>query len=265
LRILQLLKTIPLHLSYFLHAVDLHSLQAPYVYEFFSSLSQLFHSMALEEDIEAVRNDLKQSKLKIRGNDMGAGSLLAGSNGERTVASIARLGISSTDDCRFLAALVKQTKAKAIIELGTSLGIATGYISKAARQAVVYSMEGNEQLCDLAEHHWAQLGNPNIELIRGNIDQNLPAVLSKLKTIDFAVIDANHTGGALLNYFQQINEHLSEEGVIYIDDIKWSCEMYNAWREIVNRDHITLSMELRSSGLVINKAGINKQHYILSL
>jgi hypothetical protein len=41
--------------------------------------------------------------------------------------------------------------------------------------------------------------------------------------------------------------------------------MYDAWQEIVNRECITLSMELRSGGLVINNAGIHKQHYILSL
>ena len=72
----------------------------------------------------------------------------------------------------------------------------------------------------------------NIKVVPGNIDQRLPEFLEGIDSIDFVIIDANHTERALLMYVDLLKTKLSPHGVMVIDDIRWSAEMYRAWKRL---------------------------------
>ncbi len=265
MRFFQLLNTLPLYIKYFLTVVDEHSLQAPYIYDLYTTIRQKVHTSGEAfTDIEAIRKRLQSSSEIVRGSDFGAGSVLEESV-KNKVAATARYGISSQKECLVKSQLLALSKKSVCLELGTSLGISTAYLSRTLPEGKIVTIEGNSALCQLAQNIWRELAMRNIELYEGNIDLVLQRVLDKFNHFDFVVMDANHTGGALIRYFNVLFPRLAQGAIVFVDDIRWSADMYRAWKEIVRDERVPLSVESLKFGLLIFKQGIPKQHYILSL
>jgi predicted O-methyltransferase YrrM len=264
LHFFQQLLTVPLYISYFLRVVDRHSLQGPYVFNFYSSLINGLKEQKGFEKIESIRKKLKKDRTEISGADLGAGSRVLPFSRSRKVAPIARYGISSQKDCLLLTQLVNMVRPGTCIELGTSLGLTTAYLSRAMPEGTIYTFEGNADMCKIATENWELLGCENINLISGDIDEHLSTLLHQVRSVDFAIIDANHTAAGLLRYFQWIKPYLSSGAMVYIDDIRWSQEMYVAWRQILKDKQVPLSIEFLNCGLLIFQEALPKQHYILS-
>ena len=96
------------------------------------------------------------------------------------------------------------------------------------------------------------------------IDSYLPGVLGDINEIDFVIIDANHKKEAVASYFEMICPKMSEGGMMLVDDIRWSVEMYRAWSLLAKDERVPLSIEFCHRGLLIFEYSISKQHYILS-
>lgn len=262
--IVQQLRTLPLYFNYFLNVTDRHSLQAPFIFEFYSKFIQGIKNNVCIDEIEAIRKAFLKDHSKIRGIDFGAGSRITKSAGDKTVAMIAKHGISSQKDCIFLSELVKLIQPKTSIELGTSLGIATAYLSKSIRHGSICTFEGNDELVQKSSTLFRHLNCQNVQLVKGNIDEKLPSQLTQLDKVDFAIIDANHTYEALLLYFDLLKSKMSDSGVVVIDDIRWSVDMYRGWKKIISDDAVTNSIEFLNKGVLMFKKSIQRQHYILS-
>ena len=131
-------------------------------------------SGSLDPEIEALRKSMQKNQSEITGMDFGSGTNYAG---VRKVSKIARKGISSPKTCLLLSYLLKSQRPQIIIELGTSLGITTAYLSRSMAEGKIYSFEGNADLCEEATKIWEQLKCENISLINGNIDQTLSETL----------------------------------------------------------------------------------------
>ena len=243
--------------------MDQHSLQAPGIFRFYDSLKAGLRLRKPICDIETIRGELKKSRTEVGGQDMGAGTNIIQFFGRKTVSSIAKYGISSTKKCLLLTQLASMTKMKVCLELGTSLGIATAYLSGAMPDGVVYSFEGNADLCELADSVWRRLNCNNIQLIRGDIGPSLMPTLQEVGNVDFVVIDANHKKDALSGYFEQIYPFLSSGSIVMIDDIRWSVDMYKGWQALIADERVPLSVEFLNFGLLIFREGLSKQHYIL--
>jgi len=178
---------------------------------------------------------------------------------ERKVGDIARGSLQSKRMCAMLYRTIRYFAPKTILELGTSLGITTAYLAKAAPQAKLITLEGCPQTASLAENFFRESGLGNIELIRGDFRKTLPGVINKLKAIDLAYIDGGHTYEGLMNNFNAIREHISESSVLIIDDIRWSAEMKKAWLEIAAHSQATLCVDMFRLGIVFFKKGLSKQ------
>ena len=265
MNIFQRLKTLPLLISYFFKAIDRHSLQAPYVFDFYSELKKGISSGSPDPEIENIRQELKSNYALVDGIDYGAGTQVIDKSEQRNISTIAKVGISTPGTCLLLHQLIKMARPGICLELGTSLGITTAYLSRAMPNGQILTFEGNEALCKIAEENWQKLRCANIALQQGNIDETLPKTIDQSEKIDFAIIDANHTREALLRYYELISSHMNENGMIYIDDIRWSIEMNQGWQELIRDPKVTISLEFRDGGLLIFKEGISKQHYVLSI
>jgi len=263
LRFIQQIKTVPLYIAYFLKVVDRHSLQAPFIFQFYTDLVEGIKNQHKDPEIEKIRKAMLADKTRIIGIDYGAGSNYV-SDTSRRISKIAKKGISSPKSCRLISCLARYQRPQTIIELGTSLGISTAYLSRATPKGKIFTFEGNTDLCDCAKLNWNILSCDNIELVAGDIDQTLAKILDKVPRVDFAIIDANHTKSALLDYYGMIKQRISTEGLIFIDDIRWSVEMYEGWLEITKDPAVKLSIEFLQNGLLFFKKGLSKQHYILS-
>ncbi len=257
---LQVLGTMPSYFNYFFHVVDEHSLQSPFVFELYNSIVKATTNQRGHQEIEAIRKNFLGDHQFIEGNDFGAGSR-SGKN--RTIASIAKNGISSLKTSLFLLELARYFNAKTIVELGTSLGINTMYLSKTGPDAMIYSLEGNEKLADIASDSFKNAGMENISLVRGNIDHELPVLIQERSSVDFVFIDANHKKEAVMRYMEMVKGRLSEIAVVVLDDIRWSADMYKAWELLYKDNTFNLTIDMLNLGVLIKHTDLKKQHYYL--
>ncbi len=246
-------------LAYWLKRVDQHSLHSPFVFDFFTKVISKVPPQNV--DIEVLRKTLLKTRTTITVQDFGAGSRVS-SKTSKSVSLIAKHSTTPSKFSRFLAETVDHFNYSEIIELGTSLGINTLYLSQNERVRVT-TFEGDPSIAQLAENHFNAFKRKNINTITGNIDDTLNQVLQKLEKIDLAYIDANHTYEATLRYFELISRQIHEKSLIVIDDIHWSKDMNRAWNEIKGKAEITLSIDLFEAGLLFFDPKIEKADYIL--
>jgi len=248
------------YLRYWLYAVNEHSLHAPFVYDLYKKVFK--DDLRKFDEVNEIRENFKKSISSIEITDYGAGSSYTKTK-RRSISDIASKGVIDEKFGSLLYKLVKYTEAKNIVELGTSLGISTLYLSKASG-TVINTFEGSDKLLDIADSVFEGLGISNIITHLGNIDNTLPKYLIDTKEVDFAFIDANHTKAATLNYFNQLAQKAHDKSCFVFDDIHWSKQMTEAWVEIAKDYRVTLSIDIYQFGIIFFNPEIRKQHYMLS-
>lgn len=247
-------------IAYWLDNVDEHSLHSP----FFFKLYGILKDRAMDDDgerIELLRKELLKDDRSILVDDLGAGSSHFKSS-TRKISDIARTSVTPRKYSGFYSRIIKANNYTRIIELGTSLGINTLYLSLLPASHVT-TFEGSESIADIAQRSFDAHGSSNIKIVRGNIDTTLTPELAQLDMIDFALIDANHRCTPTLDYFHSLASKVHPESVIALDDIHSSQEMERAWKAILADSRVQASADLFRCGLVFFNPSLNRQHVVL--
>jgi len=239
--------------------MDAHSLHSPFLFDFYNSLIQTKHKP--NKAIEQLRNQLLKSRQPIETTDFGAGSRVTQKK-SRKIASIAKHSSTPIKFSLFLAELITKYKYRHVLELGTSLGLNTLYMSQ-NDDVSIKTFEGDPTIAKTAHQHFQKLDRKNIELIVGNIDETLTPTLKQMNEVDLAYLDANHRFEPTIRYYEQIIPHMNTKGIMIFDDIHWSKEMSQAWNTILKRGQHSLSIDLFEAGLIFLDPEIPKEHYIL--
>jgi predicted O-methyltransferase YrrM len=210
------------------------------------------------ESIEKQIAALKRDKTILTVKEYGAGSI-AFSSDQRRVADIAQHSGTSEKFGRLLYRIAHYYKPGFILELGTSVGISTFYLSKGAGYSTsVHTIEGNENLLEIARKLSGKINCTNINFHSGSFDVILPDLLKEIKEPALIYIDGNHTCEATLTYYSQIISKINK-GFIIIDDIYWSRDMEKAWQEIKKSARLTI--DLYSAGIIVKGDMLTPGHY----
>ncbi len=240
-----------------------HGMHSPFVFQFIQQVlddKKHYHDY---DEIEKLRNQLLNDHTKIFVEDFGAGSGVSKDN-DRKISAIARNSAKSKKFAQLLFRIVRKYQPLQIIELGTSLGITTAYLSKAGPAATVHTIEGAAEVAKIAKKNFDQLSLQNINALIGNFDQVLAGLLDKIDKIDFAFIDGNHAEGPTLQYFGQMLDKAHGETIIVFDDIHWSEGMEKAWEQIKNNDRVRVTIDLFFFGVVFFRHEFReKQHFTI--
>lgn len=213
--------------------------------------------------IEAQRSKLKANTQVIVVEDFGAGSTVIKSN-QRKVKDIANSSLKPPKFARLLFRMVQYYQPAIIVELGTSLGITSAYLSFGNKDAKLYTCEGASGIADIAQQTFGALHVNNVELIRGDFGNTLPELLSRIKTPGFVFLDGNHRKAPTLQYFRELLAHSCATTIFVFDDIHWSPEMESAWSVIQNDPAVRLTIDLFFIGVVfINPDFKVKQHFTI--
>ncbi len=250
------------YLSHWLHEVNSHSLQSPFIYNLYTKFIQKDFNKYAFKDIEKIRKKLLKENYLVTPANFGAASLVHYNSLQTKVSIIAKKGLSSPKVSRLLARLIEFNDSKNIIELGTSFGLNTLYLAQTESTSVV-TFEGSEDIANLALTNFQHHTKNNIELILGNIDKTLPEFLDARISIDFAYIDANHRYKPTICYFEAIIKRMHKNSIVVLDDIYWSKEMTQAWEEIKAHPRVTHSIDLYSVGIVFFRPDLIKTNYRL--
>lgn len=240
-----------------------HGIHSPFVYDFIKNVLNDSTSYPCYQTIEGIRKKMLSNTSIIEVEDFGAGSSVIKTK-KRKVKDIAASSLKPKKYAQLLYRMVKYYKPQSVIELGTSFGISSVYLSMANTQAVVHTCEGASSIASIAKNNFETLQLKNIHLIQGDFANTLPQLLSKIKTINFAFIDGNHRKQPTLAYFNQLLASSTATTIFVFDDIHWSSEMEEAWQQIKQHTATTLTIDLFFIGIVfINPDFKFPQHFAI--
>lgn len=238
-----------------------HGTHSPFVFHFITSILKNQTQFSEYETVEKLRKELLNDKTVLTIEDFGAGSAISNTK-YRSVASIAKNAVKAKKYSQLLFRIVKEYQPATVLELGTSLGITTYYLSLANPKAEIITMEGAGAVANIARNNFEKYGLKNISIVEGDFDKTLSLVISKLSSIDFAFVDGNHRQEATERYFQQILHKTHNDSILIFDDIHWSKEMEAAWQTIMSHGAVRCTIDLFFIGIVFfRKEFFEKQHF----
>ena len=209
--------------------------------------------------LENLREQWLQDQTTITITDYGAGSKHH-QGPERKISNLARHSLTPARFSQLLALLIRHLGITQVAELGTSLGLNSLYLSKAiGTNGHLTTFEGCPNLAQRAKTLFA--GNSQITVIPGNLDTTWPTFLQSTKPLQLIYFDANHRLAPTLHYFEACLSHLTEHAVLVFDDIHWSSEMEQAWRQIKQHPKVRLTLDVYEAGLVFLGPNLPTGHY----
>lgn len=238
-----------------------HGIHSPFVFDFLTKVLQ--DNTSFRE--YAVWNRWRQSLLSnhdlLPVNEIGAGSR-AGSFSTRTVSSLTKIAAKTPRTAKFFFRIARYYNPSTILELGTSLGLSTGFFSLACPTSSIYTIEGVDAIADRAKRHFAEWNCENVVVEQGNLDTCLQGLLNTIPSPDLVFMDGNHRQDATLRYFTQLLPYLSATSMIIVDDIHWSTGMEKAWSVIKTHDRVRLTIDFFQFGVVLfNPSFLGKSHF----
>lgn len=238
-------------------------MHSPFVFDFILNVLNNKSNYQPQLEIEQLRNQLLKDKRIVEIEEMGAGSRIDSSK-QRAVSQLARSALKSKRLAQVLFRLARHYQPKTIVELGTSLGITTCYLSKANPASSIITIEGNDATATIAKENFQKLGCANIQLLQGNFDNLLPNIMSQLPFIDLAYIDGNHRYEPTINYFRQFLSKTHNDTILVFDDIHWSAGMEKAWEEIKTHPSVQYTIDIFFLGFVFFRQEFKvKQNFLV--
>ncbi|RYG27770.1 MAG: class I SAM-dependent methyltransferase [Chitinophagaceae bacterium] len=259
---LQLLRKY-LHYYYTAYNGKGHGMHSPFVYDFIIHVLNDKTAYADYARVETVRRRLLSDHTMIQVKDLGAGSSKNNHPGRR-VNDIAKHAAKPRKFGQLLYRMVRYYHPGQVIELGTSLGITTQYLALASPTTTIVTMEGADEVADIALEEIRKAGLINVQLLRGNFDELLPAQLAKKQTPGLVFIDGNHRKEPTIRYFEQLAAAAGNDTILVFDDIHWSTEMEEAWEYIRQHPSTRCCIDLFFIGIVLFRQEFReKQDFVI--
>ena len=246
------------YIKFLFKATNQHGVHSPFVYNFVTKcLYDTTHFSAYQR-MQGYRTDLLKSKTRLEVFDLGEGSKSL-SKHKRKVSNMARTSSSSQKTTRVLHRAIRYFNAKTILELGTSLGMATYAMALANRTAKMITIEGCPNTSNVASSKFNNLDISNTEFKKGEFSALIPTL--KDAHYDFIFFDGHHNKDATINYFETLLPKAHNETVFVFDDIYWSQGMTEAWQYIKAHPAVTVTVDCFYLGFVFFRKEQAKEHF----
>ncbi len=260
------LKLLKKYLQWYISSRNRHGVHSPFMYNLLDQCLYARQDRSIFKEIEAERSRLQQNRSILSYQDPGAGScsnksLNRSKQTTRSVREIARRSLQPAKYGMLLYRLARYFNCNNILEMGTSLGITTAYLSKAAPEGNISTMEGADAIADLAREVFNNLNCSNVTMYRGKFAETLPQAAREHAPWDLIFLDGDHNGEAVLNYFSFLVKHISKNGVLIVDDIRWSPSMWEAWSDIRKHPEVRVTVDLFFMGLVFFNPSLSHEHF----
>lgn len=250
------------YFNYLWHSKNQHGVHSPFVY---SLVTKCFYDKKSKPEYQVLRNYRKallQNKNTIEVTDFGAGSRVFKSN-TRQISKIAQTAGITPKRAELLCRIVNYFQPKNILEIGTSLGLATSALALGNPKAKITTLEGCPETSGVAQKQFQQFNLDNIETVVSEFTAHLEN--HQLSTVNYQLIyfDGNHSQEATLNYFELLLPTVTNDTVWIFDDIHWSEGMEEAWGVIKNHPKVTVTIDTFQWGLVFFRYEQEKEHFTI--
>lgn len=252
------------YLKFLYNSKNEHGVHSPFVFDL---VTKCFYDKTKYPEysiLKYYRKSLTENKNFIEVTDFGAGSRVFKSN-RRQISKIAKTAGISPKRAELLFRITKYFQPETILEIGTSLGLATSALSLGNVNAKITTLEGCSNTLAVAKQQFqtSNFKSEDIEFINTEFSSYLRN--SKLTTPNYQLIyfDGNHSKQATLNYFELLLPTITNETVWIFDDIHWSLEMEEAWETIKNHPKVTVTIDTFQWGIVFFRTEQEKEHFTI--
>jgi predicted O-methyltransferase YrrM len=250
------------YLKFLWNSKNEHGVHSPFV---FSLLTKCFYDKRPKPEYSILNNYRKsflENKNFINVTDFGAGSKVFKSN-KRQISKIAKTAGISKKRAELLFRVTNYFKPKNILEIGTSLGLATSALALGNPKAKVITLEGCMETANECELQLQKFNFNNVENVISEFELYLNNL--KLETLNFELIyfDGNHSKKATLAYFDLLLPTIDNDSVWIFDDIHWSSEMEEAWGIIKKHPKVTVTIDTFQWGFVFFRYEQEKEHFVI--
>lgn len=260
------------YLKFLFHSKNEHGVHSPFVFDLVTKCFYDTTKYPEYETLKSYRKSLLGNKNTIDVTDFGAGSRVFKSN-TREISKIAQTAGITPKNAELLFRIVRYFQPKSILEIGTSLGLATSALSLGNINSKIITLEGCPNTIATAKKMFQvssfKFPNNNVEFV--NTEFNLyfenfkPETLNlKPQIFDLVYFDGNHSKKATLAYFEALLPTISNDSVWIFDDIHWSAEMEEAWEIIKNHPKVSVTIDTFQWGIVFFRAEQQKEHFIIN-
>jgi predicted O-methyltransferase YrrM len=211
--------------------------------------------------LKDYRNSLLQNKEAIKVTDFGAGSKVFKSD-IRQISKIVKTAGISKKRAELLFRIIQYFKAGNILEIGTSLGLATVALSVGNPESEIITLEGCPETLEIAKQQFEKFGLENINPIVSEFESYLTSGI-RHSAFDLIYFDGNHQKDATLQYFELLLRTIANDAVWIFDDIHWSPEMEQAWETIKANPKVTVTIDTFQWGFVFFRKEQEKQHFVI--
>ncbi|OAB28931.1 Predicted O-methyltransferase YrrM [Flavobacterium fryxellicola] len=254
------------YLIFLWHSKNEHGVHSPFV---FHLLTKCFYDKKVkpvDTILENYRNSLLANNDTIEVTDFGAGSRVFKSN-TRSISKIAKTAGISSKRAALLYRIVHYLQPESILEIGTSLGMATAALFLGSQnlktKVKVITLEGCPETVRQAQNQFKQFGFTTINSIKTEFSSYFNSLQFSGFNFGLIYFDGNHSKKATLEYFELLLSTVSNDTVWIFDDIHWSQEMEEAWEIIKSHPQVTVTIDTFQWGLVFFRREQPKEHFVI--
>lgn len=250
------------YLKFLWHSKNEHAVHSPFVFLLLTKSWYVKKHKTEYSILSAYRNQLLSNSNSIEVTDFGAGSkVFKGTT--RQIAAIAKNAGISKKRSELLYRIVHYFQPNTILEIGTSLGLATVAMATANPKAKITTLEGCSNTMQQCQLLLQKFEIQNVKCIASEFSDYFKSIDLMQKTFDMIYFDGNHSKIATINYFETLLPTITNNSVWIFDDIHWSLEMEEAWEIIKNHPQVTVTIDSFQWGFVFFRKEQEKQHFIL--
>jgi len=257
-----MLQQIKSYLNFLWNSKNQHGVHSPFVYNLVTKCFYDKKNYPEYSILKNYRNSLLENKNTIEVNDFGAGSRVFKSN-TRAINQIAKNAGISSKRAELLFKIVNYFQPNTILEIGTSLGLATSAMSLGNKNSKVITLEGCPSTMAIAKNQCKLQNLNNIEFVNTKFEDYLSKDQLKTEHCQLIYFDGNHSKKATLEYFNLLLPTITNDSVWLFDDIHWSKDMEEAWGIIKNHPKVTVTIDTFQWGIVFFRIEQEKEHFVI--
>lgn len=254
--------------KFLIKSTNQHGVHSPFVFDL---VTKCFYDKTNYPEysiLKNYRNSLLQNKNTLEVTDFGAGSRVFKSN-IRAINQIAKNAGISTKRAKLLFRIVRYFQPDSVLEIGTSLGLATSALALGNEKARITTLEGCPNTMAIAKNQLQlqNLNNVEFETTEFSIFlKNYTNVnWTKVQSYSLIYFDGNHSKQATLEYFELLLPTITNDSVWIFDDIHWSTDMEEAWEVIKNHPKVKVTIDTFQWGIVFFRSEQEKEHFTIRI
>jgi predicted O-methyltransferase YrrM len=256
------------YLKFLWNSKNEHGVHSPFVFDLITKCFYDKKHYPEYKILKEYRNSLLENKSTIEVTDFGAGSRVFKSN-TRQISKIAKTAGISSKRAELLFRIVNYFQPESVLEIGTSLGLATSALSLGNKNTTTTTLEGCPITMNQCQLQFQKLSSRAES--RGNfnnvefINTEFSAFFKNLQPTTYNLIyfDGNHSKKATLDYFELLLPTITNDSVWIFDDIHWSQDMEEAWGIIKNYPKVKVTIDTFQWGMVFFREEQEKEHFMI--